>query len=231
VGGSDQWGNITAGVELVRRVKAAEVHGLVAPLITTAAGAKFGKSEAGAIYLDPALTSPYKFYQFWINTDDRDVERYLKLFSLKSPKELQSLVTEHNKNPAARVAQREISLEVSERVHGDAARSAMAAAEILFGDFDPRSAGASAFYVLGEEIPVAKVFGNTQVLLVDAVHLAGLATSKSEARRYIQQGGIYVNQRQERTDRPLGSGDWLAGGHVLLRRGKKEYALLRVAPS
>ncbi len=122
VGGSDQWGNITAGVDLIRRLESGEAHGLVAPLVTTATGAKFGKSEAGAaIYLDPALTSPYKFYQFWVNTDDRDVEGYLKLFTLKAREEIKQLLVEHKKDPGARTAQRELARNVTERVHGAAA--------------------------------------------------------------------------------------------------------------
>src|SRR6266700_1876 len=141
VGGSDQWGNITAGIDLIRRVEGGgEAHGLVAPLVTTACGAKFGQSEAGAIWLDPALTSPYKLDQFWVNTDDRDIERYLKLFSLKSRDELKQLLHRAKHDPAAREAQRTLAAEVTERVHGDAARSAMVAAEILFGDFDPHEA-------------------------------------------------------------------------------------------
>src|SRR5437660_1346804 len=143
VGGSDQWGNITAGIDLIRRVEGGEAHGLVAPLVTTASGAKFGKSEAGAIWLDPALTSPYAFYQFWVNTDDRDTESHLKLFSLKSPEELKQLLHRAKQNPASREAQRALAAEVTERIHGDAVQSAMVASEILFGDFDPHEASGS----------------------------------------------------------------------------------------
>src|SRR5205807_6746069 len=128
VGGSDQWGNITAGIDLIRRVESGEAHGLVAPLVTMASGAKFGKSEAGAIYLDPALTSPYKFYQFWVNVDDRDVESYLKLFSLGSREELTALAAQHGKNPAAREAQRTLAREVTARAHGPAAAESVARA-------------------------------------------------------------------------------------------------------
>src|SRR6266850_2694452 len=129
VGGSDQWGNITAGVDLIRRVVNGEAHGLVAPLVTMASGKKFGKSEEGAIYLDPALTSPYKFYQFWINVDDRDVEGYLKLFTVKSKDDIDALVSQHKKDPAARAAQTALASDVTTRAHGaDAAASATAAA-------------------------------------------------------------------------------------------------------
>ncbi|HEX4575451.1 MAG TPA: tyrosine--tRNA ligase [Gemmatimonadales bacterium] len=228
VGGSDQWGNVTAGIDLIRRVERGEAHGLVAPLVTTATGAKFGKTEAGAIYLDPALTSPYRFYQFWVNTDDRTVAQYLKVFSLKSRDELAALLDRAARDPAQREAQRALAAEVTERVHGDAARSAMVATEILFGDFDPRQANAGVFDTLAQEIPTARFASGDGLTLVDAVVQAGLAKSKSEARRAIEQGGIYMNQQREQdVERRLAAGDWLADGHVLLRKGKKDYALLR----
>jgi tyrosyl-tRNA synthetase len=229
VGGSDQWGNITAGCELIRRVANAEVHALVAPLVTMASGQKFGKTEAGAIYLDPQLTSPYKFYQFWINVDDRDVENYLKLFTLKSREEIEALARQHRANPAARAAQKELSLDVTRRVHGTAADTAMIAAAILFADFEPDRAPAKAFDTLADEIPTKSV-PTGDLSLVDAVVQAGLAKSKSEARRAIEQGGIYLNQQRiNDVERTLGPADWIAGGHALLRKGKKEYALLRRA--
>src|SRR5882672_2760355 len=199
VGGSDQWGNITAGVELIRRVENAEAHGLVAPLVTMASGQKFGKTEDGAIYLDPKLTSPYKFYQFWINVDDRDVERYLKLFTLKSKDEIAELMAKQTKDPAA------------------------AAAGVLFGDFDPRRAEPQVFEILAQEVPTTPV-AREALTLVDAVVQAGLAKSKSEARRAIEQGGIYVNQQRADEITPA---DWIAGGNLLLRKGKKDFALLR----
>jgi tyrosyl-tRNA synthetase len=224
VGGSDQWGNITAGVDLIRRVENAEAHGLVAPLVTMASGQKFGKTEEGAIYLDPAMTSPYKFHQFWINVDDRDVERYLKLFTLKSKDEIAGVMARQKQDPGARAAQTALATDVATRAHGaDAASSAAAAAGVLFGDFDPRRAGPLVFEILAEEIPTTTVARNA-LTLADAVVRAGLAKSKGEARRAIEQGGIYVNQQraQEITD-----GDWIAGGNLLLRKGKKDYALLK----
>src|SRR5467141_4951072 len=118
VGGSDQWGNITAGIDLIRRVEGGEAHGLVAPLFTTATGAKFGKTEGGAVWLDPALTSPYTFYQFWMNTDDRDAERYLKLFTLLSQDEIKALLRSHDKDPSRREAQKRLAIEVTQMVHG-----------------------------------------------------------------------------------------------------------------
>jgi tyrosyl-tRNA synthetase len=230
VGGSDQWGNITAGVELIRRVAEGEAHGLVAPLVTTASGRKFGKTEEGAIWLDPALTSPYKLYQFWVNTDDRDVGGYMRLFTLLGREKIETLTAGHAADPAAREAQRALARDVTERVHGRrAAESAIAASGILFGEFDPRSAADDVFDTLAGEVPTAAVPAADGLSLVDAVVQAGLAKSKGEARRQIEQGGVYLNQQRERDPaRTLGSDDWIAGRNVLLRRGKKDYALLRI---
>jgi len=227
VGGSDQWGNITAGVDLIRRVVNGEAHGLVAPLVTMASGKKFGKSEEGAIYLDPALTSPYKFYQFWINVDDRDVESYLKLFTQKTKDEIGELVAQQQKDPAARVAQKALAFDITRRSHREAGANAMVASEILFGDFDPHAANDQAFDTLAGEIPTARV-PRGPLILVDALVLAGLAKSKSEARRAIEQGGVYLNQqRAPGVDHSIGDQDWIAGRNLLLRKGKKDYALVR----
>src|SRR5881397_2884652 len=137
VGGSDQWGNITAGVDLIRRVEGAEAHGLVAPLVTMASGQKFGKTEGDAIWLDPAMTSPYQFYQFWVNVDDRDVERYLKLFTFSARDHVTDLLETQRKEPAARTAQRALAASVTQLVHGeDAVRKVTAASAILFGETD-----------------------------------------------------------------------------------------------
>jgi tyrosyl-tRNA synthetase len=229
VGGSDQWGNITAGIDLIRRVEGAEAHGLVAPLVTTASGAKFGKSEAGALWLDPALTSPYKFYQYWMNTDDRDAERYLKLFTALSQDEITALLRSHHKDPGRREAQKQLALDVTQLVHGDAALAAAVASEIVFGEFDPQAANERVFDTLAQEIPTNTVASEDSLTLVDAVVRAGLAKSKSEARRSIEQGGIYLNQQRVKdVDRRIAPGDWLADRNILLRKGKKDYALLRV---
>jgi len=230
VGGSDQWGNITAGIDLIRRVAGGEAHGLVAPLVTMASGAKFGKTEAGAIYLDPALTSPYKFYQFWYNVDDRDVESYLKLFTLRPRGEIAERMTQHQKDPSRREAQGTLATEVTKLVHGEEAVSnATGVSAILFSDFDPRNVKAGVFDEMAKEIPTAAVSTN-DLGLVDALVQAGLAKSKSEARRQIEQGGVYVNQQRVKdVDRKLDPADWLAGRNLLLRKGKKDYALLRMA--
>ena len=228
VGGSDQWGNITAGIDLIRRVADGAAHGLVAPLFTTATGAKFGKTEGGAIWLDPVMTSAYQFYQFWINTDDRDVERSLKLFTLLPRQEIEEWMKRHKKDPSRREAQGQLAAEVTTMVHGeDAKNNATGVSAVLFNDFDPRNAKASVFDEMAKEIPTASVSANS-LGLVDALVQAGLASSKSEARRQVEQGGVYVNQQRVKdVDRKLDPSDWLAGGNLLLRKGKKDYALLR----
>jgi len=229
VGGSDQWGNITAGIDLIRRVEGGEAHGLVAPLITTASGAKFGKTEDGAIWLDPALTSPYQFYQFWVNTDDRDAEGCLKLFTLLRQEDIKALMRSHHRDPSRREAQKKLAIEVTQLVHGEkASHSAVAASAILFDEFNPREVEPSAFEVLTREIPTLVVDKADGLTLVDALVRSGLAKSKSEARRAIEQGGIYLNQaREKNVERRIEPGDWLADRSLLLRKGKKDYALIR----
>ncbi len=229
VGGSDQWGNITAGIDLIRRVAGGEAHGLVAPLFTTATGAKFGKTASGAVWLDPELSSAYQLYQFWVNTDDRDVEQHLKLFTDLVEDEIKALIRSHHKEPGRREAQKRLAMSVTQLVHGDAARAAGVASEVLFGDFDPHAADGRVFDTLAREIPTTTLSSKDSLTLVDAVVQVGLAQSKSEARRSIEQGGIYLNQqRVKELDRRIEPGDWLAGQNVLLRKGKKDYALLRV---
>src|SRR5579859_595048 len=227
VGGSDQWGNITAGVDLIRRIENKEAHGLVAPLVTMASGRKFGKTEEGAIYLDPQLTSPYKFYQFWINVDDRDVEGYLKLFTFMSKTDIEALMATHRRDPARRQAQSKLAIDVTTLAHGkDATHGVVAASKILFGDIRPGDAESGAFDTLAQEIPTMRVPAATSSL-IDAVLQAGLAKSKNEARRSIEQGGIYVNEERATLDRELSDADWLKGKNLLLRKGKKDFALLR----
>ena len=228
VGGSDQWGNITAGVELIRRIENAEAHGLVAPLVTMASGRKFGKTEEGAIYLDPTLTSPYRFYQFWINTDDRDVEKYLKLFTHLSAVEIEGLLAQQAKQAAKRPAQHALAGAVTTLVHGaDVLSGVQAASAILFGE-EQAEVHPQVFDVLAGEIPTVTVDGATDLTIVDVVTHAGLAKSKSEARRSVEQGGIYLNQqRVEDVARKITPQDWIGGRNLLLRKGKKEYALLR----
>ena len=230
MGGSDQWGNITAGAELIGRKEAAAAHGLVLPLLTTASGAKFGKSEEGAVYLDPQKTSPYKFYQFWLNSDDRDVERWLEYFTFFPVEEIRALIAEHQREPGKRVAQRRLADEMTARIHGaETARSVVEASRLLFGGTDLRSAAAAVFQVLSTEIPTARV-PRAELLGMaapDALVRAGLASSKGDARRGIQGKGFSVNGEPfAAADRQLAAADLLAGGYVLLQKGKKSYALL-----
>jgi tyrosyl-tRNA synthetase len=230
MGGSDQWGNITAGAELISRKEGAGAHGLVVPLITTASGAKFGKSEEGAVYLDPRKTSPYKFYQFWLNSDDRDVERWLKYFTFFPVEEIAAVMAEHAKDPGRRPAQRRLAEEMTTRIHGaETMRSVVEASRILFGGTDVKATGADVLRVLSQEIPTVRLpRGELAGLpVVDALVRSGLASSKSDARRGIAGKGFLVNGEPiAAPERTLGAGDLLQGGFVLLQKGKRNHALL-----
>src|SRR3954462_15668594 len=192
IGGSDQWGNITAGMELIRRVEGKAAHALTMPLVTTASGTKFGKTEAGAVWLDPARTSPYKFYQYWINVDDRDAGKYLRLFTLLSRAEVEELDKSISTAPEKREAQQALARDVTARVHGDdAARVAEEVSKVLFGKADPAALSEDVLNALSQEVPFAEV-GSTPNLL-DALIAAKLSNSKGAARRLIDQGGVYIN--------------------------------------
>jgi tyrosyl-tRNA synthetase len=224
IGGSDQWGNITAGLELIRRTAGGEAHGLTFPLMTTASGAKFGKTESGNVWLDPGRTSPYKFYQFWINIDDKDAARYVKFFTLHSPEAIEELRKEHDSRPQERVAQHEIALEVTARVHGaDAARIARDVSELLFSKGDPASLTDEMLDVLSKEVPFAEVQEVSNA--VDALVALGLAASKGAARRLVDQGGVTVNGRRVAgAADPLGQP--LRGKYFLIRKGARDYGLI-----
>src|SRR5690348_13991574 len=233
IGGSDQWGNITAGIELIRRVMGAEAQALTLPLVTTASGTKFGKSEAGAVWLDPQLTSPYRFYQFWINTDDRDVGKYLRYFTLLSHEEIESLDAEIVAHPEQRTAQQALALDVTARVHGEhAAHIARELSALLFGKLDATTLSGDAIAALAAEVPFARVPAPMDGTL-DTLELftaAGLVPSKGAARRLLEQGGLYVNGRRLGAgDRAIPTSTLLAGGHLLLRKGAREYALVAVS--
>ncbi|ACL64516.1 tyrosyl-tRNA synthetase [Anaeromyxobacter dehalogenans 2CP-1] len=232
MGGSDQWGNITAGAELVSRKDGASVHGLTFPLLTTASGTKFGKTEGGAVWLDPARTSPYKFFQFWLNTDDRDVERLLKFFTFLSVEEIAALLAEQARDPGKRPAQRRLAEDVTARVHGpDVTRSVVEASRILFGGTDLRAASADVLEVLAGEIPSATVTGDELAALTvaDLLVKVGLAASKGEVRRGVAGRGFSLNGAVlESGDAKVAAGDLLAGGYALLQKGKRNYALVKV---
>jgi tyrosyl-tRNA synthetase len=230
MGGSDQWGNITAGTEFISRKEAKGAHGLVFPLLTTSSGAKFGKTEEGAVWLDPAKTSPYKFFQFWLNTDDRDIERVFKFFSFLPLPELSAVLAEHDADRGKRIAQRKLAQEMTARVHGEAtAKGVVEASRILFGGTDLRAASADTLKVLAGEIPAVKVAKAelTGLPVLDALVRSGLASSKGDARRGIQGKGFSLNGAPiEAAERALAADDVLAGGFVMLQKGKKNYALL-----
>jgi len=235
IGGSDQWGNITAGIELIRRVTGHEAHALTLPLVTTAAGTKFGKTEAGAVYLDAAMTSPYKFYQFWINADDRDVSRWLRFFTLLDREAIETLDRETQEHPERRAAQRTLAEDMTARVHGaDALKTAAEVSALLFGGGDPAGLSPQALEALAAEIPFARAKwaradGDGRSLgLQDALVTAQLATSKSDARRTIQQGGVTVNGVRASGDAPMLPAQCLHGSYVLLKKGARNYALLRM---
>lgn len=228
-GGSDQWGNLTSGVDLIRRVEQHSVHALATPLITKADGTKFGKTESGTVWLDPSLTSPYAFSQFWLNADDRDVVKYLKVFSLRSLEEIDAIEAEFTAAPHTRVAQKALAEDVTTLVHGkDSYDQAIAAASALFGggeltSLDPATLGAATDELPRGEISAAQLAEGLPV--ADAFVTAGIVKSKGEARRAIKDGGAYINNvKVTGEDQTLTAAEVLptsGGGVILVRRGKK----------
>jgi tyrosyl-tRNA synthetase len=226
IGGSDQWGNITAGIELIRRVDGGKAHALTMPLVTTASGTKFGKTEAGSVWLDPALTSPYKFYQYWINVDDRDVGKYLRFFTLLPRKEIEALDEATKSSPEKRAAQVALANDVTARVHGEkAARVAGEVSSVLFGKADPEKLSADVLAALSKEVEFAEV--SALPSLADAMVTLKLAASKGAVKRLLEQGGVYVNGKRVSADASLDSIGALAGGYYLIRKGARDYALIR----
>jgi tyrosyl-tRNA synthetase len=231
IGGSDQWGNITAGIDLTRKKLARAVYGVTQPLITNADGTKFGKTEAGAVWLDPARTSIYKFYQFWIRTDDRDVVRYLKYFTFLSREEITALEQQHTANPGARIAHQALAKAATDLVHGPSATSeALRASQILFGGELEGIAETTFNEILGEiptkELESNALSGEGKPLVELLVH-SGLSTSKGQARKDVEGGGVYCNNvREPNAQRAITSKDLLFGRHLLLRKGKKNYVVI-----
>jgi tyrosyl-tRNA synthetase len=243
IGGSDQWGNITAGTELIRRTNAlaggerpphprtgpgSQAHGMTMPLITTASGQKFGKTEAGAVWLSAERTSPYLFHQYFVRADDRDAGRYLRLFTFVPLDEIAALEAELAESPDKRSAQKRLAKEVTTLIHGeDAFRSAIAGAELLYGG-SPSSLTEADLLAVAGEVPrteIAEPYGEQR----DVIELfaSSLCSSKGEARRLLQQGGMYVNNERI-TDgaAPIGASRLLFGRYLLLRSGKKSYHLV-----
>ena len=262
IGGSDQWGNITAGVELIRRTVGAEAHAVTLPLVTTASGTKFGKTEAGAVWLDPSLTTPYKFYQFWINADDRDTARYLRLFTLLPRSEVEALEQALGERPEAREAQRALASEVTTRVHGgEATRVAADASRLVFDrGADPRQFAPGVLETLMEELPAVAITLNSVlegavgaavtvtapdarvvpvavkqtsdgpgVDVLDVFVATGLVKSKGDARRLLQQGGLYANGDKLAPEHAvLAVGAAIHGQYYVLRKGAREIAIVRL---
>ncbi|TQN43168.1 tyrosyl-tRNA synthetase [Blastococcus colisei] len=230
-GGSDQWGNLTAGIDLVRRTEGAAVHALSTPLVTKSDGTKFGKSEGGTVWLDPALTTPYAFFQFWLNADDADARTWLPLFSERSAEDLEALIAESIERPAARTAQRALAEELTILVHGpEQLRQAEAAGRALFGRDDLAALGEETLAAALREAGSVTVDGEVPSI-AQLLQLTGLVSSLSEARRTVKEGGAYLNNaRVTDADAVPGEDAWLAGGWLVLRRGKRAVAGVHRAP-
>lgn len=224
-GGSDQWGNITAGVDYVRRRGAGPVQAFTTPLVTKADGAKIGKTEGGAVWLDPAMTSPYAFYQFWVNADDRDVTRYLRYFSFRPRAEIEELEKATAEQPAARLAQRALAEELTTLVHGaEETRQAIAASQALFGRGSLEELSSSTLRAALAEAGLLQVTGELPGV-AGLLKESGLVASMKEARRTITEGGAYVNnERVSDVDALVDPAQLLHGRFLVLRRGKRSFA-------
>ena len=233
MGGSDQWGNILSGVDLVRRVRGEKVHALVFPLVTTTSGVKFGKTEAGAVWLDAKLTSPYRFYQFWLNTDDREVIDYLKFFTWLSQERIAELETAVRTEPEQRLAQKELARQVTEMLHGKTElEKAVRASEVLFGK-EISGLSLSDILEIFADVPSTEI-GRSKLesdgfTLGDALVLSGLAPSKGEAKRLVQGGGVAVNNlRADDVRKSISLSEFIEGQVLVLRKGAKNYHLIRI---
>lgn len=222
-GGSDQWGNITAGVELIRRSEGQRVHALATPLLTKADGTKFGKTESGTVWLDPSMTSPYAFHQFFLNAEDAQVATYLKVFSERPRDELDDIIARSAESPHLRLAQRALADDITDLVHSPAEReAAVAAAQAVFGRGDLAELDASTLTSVATELGAGSITRGELPTVVDALEASGVVASKSAARRTIAEGGAYVNNvKVTDVDRRLESSEVLAGGVVVLRRGRR----------
>ncbi|MEV6023396.1 tyrosine--tRNA ligase [Streptomyces sp. NPDC052036] len=228
-GGSDQWGNLTAGADLIHKVEPhVAVHALATPLITKADGTKFGKTESGTIWLDPELTTPYAFYQFWLNADDRDISKFLRIFSFRSREEIEELEQQTEERPQARAAQRGLAEELTTLVHGaDQTAAVIAASKALFGQGELADLDAKTLAAALSEVPNVQVSELPSV--VDLFAEVGLVASKSAARRTVKEGGAYVNNAKVVSEDAVPSReDLLHGRWLVLRRGKKNLAAIEV---
>ena len=237
MGGSDQWGNITTGTELIRRLGRGSAHALTTPLIKKADGTKFGKSEGGNIWLDPARTSPYAFYQFWLNASDADAENYIKIFSIKSREEIEALIAEHAEAPFKRALQKALAEEITVRVHSQAdLDNALAASQILFGkatEDQLRSLDRATLESVFEGVPqfelaASDLEGGLDIVEALAEHTA-VFPSKGEARKMVQGNGVAINKTKVGVDKVLTKDDVVAGGLIIVQKGKKNYFLVKVS--
>ena len=233
LGGSDQWGNIVAGIDLARRLGAAQLYGLTSPLLTKSDGGKMGKTESGTLWLDPNKTPPYQFFQYWINLDDADAEKTLKIFTELSQDEIADLLLQHGVDPGKRFAQQRLAEEITKLVHGeDGLSTAKRATEIFFGGEISRLDDAQLASIFAD-VPSKELSRSrldAGLPLIDALYESGLASSKAEARRTVQQGGAYINNRQMTDlDAKLGSEHLASETVMVVRSGKKKYALLKFA--
>ena len=232
IGGSDQWGNIVGGTDLIRKLRSAPAHGLVMPLLTTAAGTKFGKTESGSIWLDAERTSPFQFYQFWLNSEDRDVVTYLKFFTFKSQEEIAELERETIEHPERRGAQRALAREVTAMVHSpnDVTRAERAAA-VLFGGSLADATADDVLMVFGDapSISVERASLESGMGVADLAVKAGLAASKGDAGRLIKQGGLYVNDRRLNDERgQITMADAIGRSVIVLRKGQRERRIVKI---
>lgn len=230
-GGSDQWGNITAGCDLIRKVRGKEVFGITYPLVSTTSGEKFGKSEGNAIWLDPELTSPYKFYQFWFNTDDKDVEKYLKMFTFLQIEEIKEIIIKHNNKPEKRIAQTKLAEEITALVHGEnALQSVRIVSSALFSN-DFYNIGEKEFKDIFNDIP-SKEF-NIKLIengmdIIDLIVLCNICKSKTEAKKLISGGGIEINNKKiVDPEIRVHRNDLILNKYLLIRRGKKNFYLIK----
>ena len=231
LGGSDQWGNITAGLDLIRRAESGSAHALTIPLLQKADGTKFGKTAGGSVWLDPEMTSPYAFYQYWLGTDDADVERFLKTFSFKSREELEELFVELMNNPGARVAHRALARELTTLVHGESeCEQAEAAAKALFGQGEISDLSEKTLASALSQLPRTTISrGDAFPTWVDLLAATGVVDSKSAARRIVKEGGAYLNnQKISGEDFAPSESDLIHGRFLLLRKGKRELAAVEL---
>jgi tyrosyl-tRNA synthetase len=231
LGGSDQWGNIVAGLDLIRRVEQGSGHALTVPLLTKADGTKFGKTAGGSVWLDPAMTSPYAFFQYWLNTDDKDVINFLKVFSFKSHEEITALENAHKENPGLREAHRALARELTALVHSQATTDRVeAAAKALFGQGDLTELDEETLAGALAELPRTTVSKNDAIpTWVDLLAATGVVDSKSAARRIVKEGGAYLNNEKiSGEDFAPQKSDFLCGKYAVLRKGKRDLAAVEL---